>query len=202
MSGPLAGLQDHRDRGHRPRPVLRHDAGRHGRRRRARRPGPERAAAATPPPRRPTCSNRGRRSVGVDLKHPDGVEAVLALVEQADGLLEGLPARRDGAPRPRPRRVPRPQPAARLRPHDRLGPGRARTRWPPATTSTTSRSPAPSSPIGRARRGPGAAAQPGRRLRRRRHAARLRHGVRARSSAQRTGRARWSTPPWSTAPPC
>ena len=34
--------------------------------------------------------NRGRRSIGVDLKHPDGVEAVLALLEQADGLLEGF----------------------------------------------------------------------------------------------------------------
>jgi len=33
---------------------------------------------------------RGRRSVGVDLKHPDGVEAVLRLVEGADGLVEGF----------------------------------------------------------------------------------------------------------------
>jgi alpha-methylacyl-CoA racemase len=34
--------------------------------------------------------NRGRRSVGVDLKHPDGVDTVLALVEQADALIEGF----------------------------------------------------------------------------------------------------------------
>ncbi len=34
--------------------------------------------------------NRGRRSIGVDLKHPDGVEAVLSLVEAADGLIEGF----------------------------------------------------------------------------------------------------------------
>ena len=34
--------------------------------------------------------NRGRRSVGVDLKHPDGVETVLRLVESADGLIEGF----------------------------------------------------------------------------------------------------------------
>ena len=34
--------------------------------------------------------NRGRRSVGVDLKHPDGVETVLKLVESADGLIEGF----------------------------------------------------------------------------------------------------------------
>jgi alpha-methylacyl-CoA racemase len=34
--------------------------------------------------------NRGRRSVGIDLKHPDGVETVLKLVEKADGLIEGF----------------------------------------------------------------------------------------------------------------
>jgi alpha-methylacyl-CoA racemase len=32
---------------------------------------------------------RGRRSIGVDLKNPEGVEAVLRLVEQADALVEG-----------------------------------------------------------------------------------------------------------------
>ncbi len=34
--------------------------------------------------------NRGRRSVAVDLKHPDGVELVLRLIEGADGLMEGF----------------------------------------------------------------------------------------------------------------
>ncbi len=33
--------------------------------------------------------DRGRRSVGVDLKHADGVECVLRLVERADALVEG-----------------------------------------------------------------------------------------------------------------
>ncbi|MBO0731117.1 MAG: CoA transferase [Acidimicrobiaceae bacterium] len=33
---------------------------------------------------------RGRHSVGVDLKHPDGKEVVLRLVEQADALIEGF----------------------------------------------------------------------------------------------------------------
>jgi alpha-methylacyl-CoA racemase len=33
---------------------------------------------------------RGRRSVGVDLKSPDGVEVVLSLVETADALFEGF----------------------------------------------------------------------------------------------------------------
>jgi alpha-methylacyl-CoA racemase len=34
--------------------------------------------------------NRGRRSVAVDLKHPDGVALVLRLLEAADGLMEGF----------------------------------------------------------------------------------------------------------------
>src|SRR5215471_7513640 len=34
--------------------------------------------------------DRNRRSVGIDLKHPEGVETVLRLVERADALLEGF----------------------------------------------------------------------------------------------------------------
>jgi alpha-methylacyl-CoA racemase len=34
--------------------------------------------------------NRGRPSVGIDLKHPDAVELVLRLVERADALVEGF----------------------------------------------------------------------------------------------------------------
>jgi len=34
--------------------------------------------------------NRGRRSIAVDLKHPDGPEVVLGLVQQADALVEGF----------------------------------------------------------------------------------------------------------------
>src|SRR5918994_612071 len=34
--------------------------------------------------------NRGRRSIGVDLKQPDGVETVVRMVEQADALIEGF----------------------------------------------------------------------------------------------------------------
>ena len=34
--------------------------------------------------------NRGRRSIGIDLKSPDGVETVLRLVETADGFIEGF----------------------------------------------------------------------------------------------------------------
>ncbi|MDE0216025.1 MAG: CaiB/BaiF CoA-transferase family protein [bacterium] len=38
----------------------------------------------------PDLLNRGRRSVGIDLKHPDGPEIVLSLAEGADGLIEGF----------------------------------------------------------------------------------------------------------------
>ena len=33
---------------------------------------------------------RGRKSIGVDLKNPDGVETVLKLIETADVLIEGF----------------------------------------------------------------------------------------------------------------
>ena len=33
---------------------------------------------------------RGRRSIGVDLKNPEGVELVLRLVEESDALFEGF----------------------------------------------------------------------------------------------------------------
>ena len=182
------GHQDPRDRGHRPRSVRRHDAGRHGRRRHPRRPRRSASRAATRPTPPADVLNRGRRSIGVDLKNPDGVETLLALVEQADALIEGFRpgvAERLGI-----------GPDVCLARNPRLvygrmtglGPGRSRTRRRPATTSTTSRSPARSSRIGRAGRAARAAAQPRRRLRRRRHAARLRRGVRRCSRRRRSGK--------------
>jgi alpha-methylacyl-CoA racemase len=53
----------------------------------------DRSDRATFPPRQEPhvdLMNRGRRSVAVDLKHPDGVGLVLSLAEQADALTEGF----------------------------------------------------------------------------------------------------------------
>ncbi|MDH3293743.1 MAG: CoA transferase [Acidimicrobiia bacterium] len=47
-------------------------------------------AGERPAPPPPDVLGRGRRSVAVDLKNPDGVETVLKLVEQAEGLIEGF----------------------------------------------------------------------------------------------------------------
>ena len=56
----------------------------------------ERAARATTtttrsamPPIRRYVLHRGRRSVAIDLKHPDGVATVLHLVERADASSRG-----------------------------------------------------------------------------------------------------------------
>src|SRR5215470_15444108 len=50
----------------------------------------ERARAPRMPGPNLDLLNRGRRSVGVDLKSPAGVEVVLRLVERADALIEGF----------------------------------------------------------------------------------------------------------------
>ncbi len=53
----------------------------------------ERARAVRPDPTGSTSGdllNRGKRSIGVDLKHPAGLETVLRLVETADALVEGF----------------------------------------------------------------------------------------------------------------
>ena len=84
-------------------------------------------------------SNRGRRSVGLDLKHPEGKAALLDLVEQADALVEGfrpgvmerLGIGRDECSACNPRLV--------FRAHERDGVRTALLRPWPGTTSTTSR---------------------------------------------------------------
>jgi alpha-methylacyl-CoA racemase len=89
MSGPLDGLRIVEFAGLGPAPfagMMLSDAGadiiridRHDR-------------ATYPPQESPHVDlmNRGRRSVAVDLKNPDGIELVLRLIDQADGLIEGF----------------------------------------------------------------------------------------------------------------
>ncbi|MEY2570527.1 MAG: alpha-methylacyl-CoA racemase, partial [Acidimicrobiaceae bacterium] len=51
---------------------------------------PTEVAGADPEQSGRNALDRGRRSIGVDLKHPDGVGVVLRLVERADVLIEGF----------------------------------------------------------------------------------------------------------------
>ncbi len=127
--------------------------------------------------------NRGRRSVGVDLKHPDGVATVLRLVERADALLEGfrpgvmerLGLGPDVCCARNPRLV-----YGRITGWGQEGPlappaGHERRRCRRSTWSATSAAAACSSPSASARRS---------------------------SSVRRRGAGRWSTRPWSTARRC
>ena len=80
--------QGRRDREHRARPVRGHDARRPRRRRDPDRP--PRGGASPLGDGAWNFLHRGRRSVAVDLKHPDGRDLVLALCERADALIEGF----------------------------------------------------------------------------------------------------------------
>jgi alpha-methylacyl-CoA racemase len=91
-SGPLSGIKIIELAGIGPAPytaMLLADAGAQVVRLERAAPGaPERAAESTGT--HWDLLNRSRASVGVNLKHPEGVELVLRLVEQADGLIEGF----------------------------------------------------------------------------------------------------------------
>ncbi len=83
MSGPLAGIRIVELAGIGPGPFCAMVLADHGADViRVDRPGP----GALPMPR---ITGRGRRSIAVDLKQPEGVEIVLDLVAGADGLIEG-----------------------------------------------------------------------------------------------------------------
>ena len=128
-----------------------------GRRRAARRParrGPRALRSATPSK---DVLARGRRSVALDLKSPEGLRGAARPRRERRRAPRGLPARRRRAARLRPGRVPRPQRAPRLRPDDRLGPGRPERR---------ARGPRPDLPVdGRRRRAHGGARRRARRSR-------------------------------------
>ena len=143
-------------------------------------------AATRPIRRRAMRWQRGRRSIGVDLKNPDGVETILRLVESADVLIEGF---RPGVTERLgigPDECFARNPEARLRPHDGMGPGRSvrpgrRSRHQlhrPRRRAASDRS---------TRRSAGATAEPRGRLRRRRDVPRLRRGVRALLEAKTSG---------------
>ena len=108
------------------------------------------ASTGRPPPRHAGFAStgdvmgRGKRSVAIDLKQPDGVELVLDLCADVDVLIEGF---RPGVTERLgvgPDAVPRAQPRAGLRPDDGIRAGRPAGAGARATTSTTSRSAAPS----------------------------------------------------------
>ena len=201
MPGPLQGVKIVELAGIGPGPVRRDAALRHGRRRRARRPRRSRSTGGFDPGGRAGARPRppvDRRRPQAPRRRRDGAAARRA----GRRAHRGLPARRHRAARPRPRRLPRAQPAARLRPHDRAGARTARWRTPPATTSTTSRSPA------RSRTSVARASKPtppinlvgdfggGGMF--------LAFGIVCGDprGARRRARARSSTPRWSTAPRC
>ncbi|HVB92545.1 MAG TPA: CaiB/BaiF CoA-transferase family protein [Acidimicrobiales bacterium] len=91
-SGPLSGIKLIELAGIGPSPytcMMLADAGAQVIRLERAAPGAaERAAASSGPYW--DLLNRSRVSVGIDLKHPDAVELVLGLCEQADGLIEGF----------------------------------------------------------------------------------------------------------------
>jgi alpha-methylacyl-CoA racemase len=91
-SGPLSGIKIIELAGIGPSPytaMLLADAGAQVVRLERAAPGaPERAAESTGT--HWDLLNRSRASVGINLKHPEGVELVLHLAEKADGLIEGF----------------------------------------------------------------------------------------------------------------
>ena len=126
LIGGRAARRREGDRAGRPRAgaVRRHVARRPRCRRRHRRSGRPRATAVGPESAKGNVYGRGRRSLGVDLKSPDGVEVVRRLVEPADVFVEGF---RPGVTERLglgPKDLRGPQPPTGVRAHDGMGAGR------------------------------------------------------------------------------
>jgi hypothetical protein len=79
----------HRIRRHRPGSLLRHVAGRYGRRRDSGRALQRRAGDPLDLGKN-AIVNRGKRSLALDLKDARAIEAVLRLIDSADALIEGM----------------------------------------------------------------------------------------------------------------
>ncbi len=84
---------------------------------------------------------RGRKAVALDMKKPEGVEAALKLIDRADALIEGLPARRHGATGRGPDVCLKRNPKLVYGRMTGWGADGPRSPTPPATISITSRSP-------------------------------------------------------------
>jgi alpha-methylacyl-CoA racemase len=116
-SGPLVGVKVVEFAGIGPGSVLRDAAGGSWARTSCGSIGPRCSGARA----RPDLANRGKRSVAIDLKKAEGVEAALSLMEKADALIEGF---RPGVMERLGARAgcgAEAQPAARLWAHDRVG---------------------------------------------------------------------------------
>ena len=90
VAGPLAGCRRHRARRHRARAVRGDDAGRHGRRRAARRAGPGRRAGPAPDRPHATSCCAGGATWPSTSSTPTASATLLDLVERADALIEGF----------------------------------------------------------------------------------------------------------------
>ena len=136
MTGPLVGVRIVMMGGLRPGAVLRDVARRPRRRPGARRPGRRgrRPARDRPRPAPRPALGRDRRA-----RRPWARSRARARRGRRC-VRRRVPTRRGGAARDRSRRPARGESAPRVRAHDRIRPGRSRTRPWPATTSTTSRS--------------------------------------------------------------
>ena len=169
-----------------------------------RKAAPAAAGAGTPEPHAPDpyamlgtkydVMARGRRSLALDLKNPRARLLLLDLVAKADVLVEGfrpgvmerLGLGPDVCLERNPRLV--------YRPRHRLGPDRAAGAGGRARPELR-RAVRHAGRDGPAGQPAGAAVEPGRRLRRRRHDAGLRRGLARCWRRARPARARWSMPP-------
>ena len=123
--GPLAGYKIVEMAGIGPAPMCGDAAGRSRRRPCCASIAQQPSGLGVPSDARFQILNRSRHAIAVDLKKPEGVALVLRLVGSADALIEGF---RPGVMERLglgPDACLARNPQAGLRPHDRLGPGRA-----------------------------------------------------------------------------